>query len=369
MPGPTYRAAVIGLGRMGSTFDDEITQGGSIFLPYCHAPTYHAATNIELVSGTDPHDEQRQIFGQRWGLDEGHLYADYRQMLQKENLDIVSICTTARHRAAIIEDVAAAGVKAIWAEKPLALTLAQADTIVETCQRHNVVIAVNCARRWNPFFHQARSLADAGELGEILQVTAYANCGLSHNGSHAIDTLRYLAGGQVKWVFGEMASDEAAEQGDPQGNGYLAFDNGVRAYLRSMPTGIAMWEFDMIGTQGRIRSGPNGEAFELQRLSSGGLRNRGVPATEPFPLPARMPGMGITIVNDIIDAIQNGGAPRCSGEDGRAALEIAIALRESHRQGGIRIELPLANRDLGIESSEIAQDGTPARIRRLQANS
>ena len=83
MSGSTYRAAVIGLGRMGSTFDDEITQGGSIFLPYCHAPTYHAATNIELVSGADPHDEQRQIFGQRWGLDEGHLYADYRQMLRQ----------------------------------------------------------------------------------------------------------------------------------------------------------------------------------------------------------------------------------------------------------------------------------------------
>ena len=46
-----YRAGVIGLGRMGSTFDDEITQGGSIFLPYCHGPTYHAAPNVELASG------------------------------------------------------------------------------------------------------------------------------------------------------------------------------------------------------------------------------------------------------------------------------------------------------------------------------
>ena len=36
-----YKAAVIGLGRMGSTFDDEMTRGGSIFLHYCHAPAYH----------------------------------------------------------------------------------------------------------------------------------------------------------------------------------------------------------------------------------------------------------------------------------------------------------------------------------------
>ena len=368
MSGTIYRAAVIGLGRMGSTFDDEMTQGGSIFLPYCHGPTYHAATNIDLVAGTDPHPEQRQLFGDRWALTQDHLYADYRQMLEKENLDIVSICTTARHRATIIQDVAASGVKAIWSEKPLSLTLEEADTILATCEKYNVVIAVNCARRWNPFFHQARTLADAGALGEILQVTAYANCGLSHNGSHAIDTLRYLAGGQVKWVFGEMDAASDNDQSDPQGNGYMVFDNGVRAFLRSMPTGIAMWEFDMIGTQGRIRSGTNGEAFELQRLQTGGNRNRGIPATEPFPLPTQIPGMGITIVNDIIDAIEHGGSPRCSGADGRAALEIAIALRTSHQRGGIRIDLPLENRALGIQSSEIFQDDIPARIRRLQTN-
>ena len=92
----TYRAGVIGLGRMGSTFDDEITQGGSIFLPYCHGPTYHAAPNVELAAGADLHAEQAAIFGERWGLSSEHIYSDYREMLKKENLDIVSVCTTAR---------------------------------------------------------------------------------------------------------------------------------------------------------------------------------------------------------------------------------------------------------------------------------
>ena len=87
MTNETYRAAVIGLGRMGSTFDDEISQGGPIFLPYCHAPSYHAAPKIELVSGADIHDEQRAIFGERWGLGPVHLYGDCREMLKKERLD------------------------------------------------------------------------------------------------------------------------------------------------------------------------------------------------------------------------------------------------------------------------------------------
>ena len=45
---------------------------------------------------------------------------------------------------------------------------------------------------------------------------------MSSNGSHAIDIIRYMAGGDVEWVVGELASDEAAASGeDLMGNGYL----------------------------------------------------------------------------------------------------------------------------------------------------
>ncbi len=361
----TYRAGVIGLGRMGSTFDDEITQGGSLFLPYCHAPSYHAAPNVELVAGADTHAEQAAIFGERWGISSNHLYTDYQEMLTNENLELVSVCTTARVRSSIVQNVARAGVKAIWAEKPISLSLAEADAMVNVCRTNRVALAINCARRWNPFFHEARRLIDEGEIGNVLQVTVYAQCGLSHNGSHAIDILRYMAGGNVEWVFGEMEPGRADDENDLMGNGYLVFDNGVRAYLRSTPCGAAPWEVDVIGTTGRIRSTNNAETFELIRMISGGRRGHGVPAKCPFPWPVRMQGMGLTIVDDLINAIENGDSPKCSGEDGRAALEIAIALRESHRHGGVKMPLPIENRHLRILSSEIRNDDTPARIRRL----
>lgn len=362
-----YRAAVIGLGRMGSTFDDEITQGGAIFLPYAHAPSYHASDKVVLVAGADPHPEQRALFGARWGLSDDHLYADYRTMLANEKLDLVSVCTTARVRSPIVQEVARAGVKGIWAEKPIAFSLQEADTMVAVCRQQGVALAVNCARRWNPFFSTTRRLVEAGELGKLLQVNGYGQCSLSHNGSHLIDTVRYLAGGQVSWVFGEMESDEAAASDhDLMGNGYLAFDNGVRAYVRGMPTGAARWEFDVIGERGRVRLAADGQQTEWYRLIEGGLRNVGVPAQTPLPLPATMPGMGLIIIDDLIHAIETGQPPRCSGEDGRAALEIALALRESHRQGGVKVTLPLTDRSLQMISVETKGDETPARIRRLQ---
>ena len=48
--------------------------------------------------------------------------------------------------------------------------------MVNVCRENGVALAVNCARRWNPFFSEARRLIDAGELGELLQVTVYAQC-------------------------------------------------------------------------------------------------------------------------------------------------------------------------------------------------
>ena len=362
-----YRAAVIGLGRMGSTFDDEIQQGGSIFLPYCHAPSYVASPLTVLVAGADLHTEQGAIFGERWGLSSEHIYSDYREMLATEQPDILSICTTARHRAAIMKDAIEAGVKAIWAEKPITLSLAEADDVIDHSTRKGVAIAVNCSRRYSPFLSEARRMAREGELGELLQITAYAECHISHNGSHAIDTMRYLVDADVEWVFGEMESDEeAAGEEDLKGNGYLAFDNGARGYIRAMPTGTAPWEFDLIGTEGRVRSLANGTDTQYYRWVPGGLRDEGLPARAPFPLPLSIQGTGLTVIADLVNAVETGSDPRCSAEDGRKALEIAVALRESHRRGGRRIDLPVADRSLRILSVEIGGDAVPARVRRLQ---
>ena len=90
---PTYRAGVIGLGRMGSTFDDESPKAVRSSYLNCHGPTYHVAQNIELVAGSDPYQEQADLFAERWGIDHSHIYNDHREMLEKKFLDIVSVCT------------------------------------------------------------------------------------------------------------------------------------------------------------------------------------------------------------------------------------------------------------------------------------
>ncbi|MGH2458383.1 MAG: Gfo/Idh/MocA family protein [Chloroflexota bacterium] len=357
-----YRTALIGLGRIASTIDDEVVGNSSVMLPYAHMACYREVPEIEVIAAADPYPEQREAFRQRWGVD--RLYADYRELLEKEKPEIVSVATSAKPRPEIVIDCARAGVRAIYAEKPIALSLAEADRMIAACREHQVKLAIGCTRCWNAYWNRARALIDQGELGRILQVIGSGQAGLSHNGSHLLTLVRYLAGGQVRWVFGEMESDEkAAGDEDLPGNGYLAFDNGARAFIRTWPTGGANWEFEVVGETGRIRSLANGLDFEWWQAPSG---PRAEPTRRVFPRPQRIESPGIRAVRDLIDCLETGKDPTCSGEDGRAALEVAIALRESHRRGGVRIDLPLANRELRILSAETLRGDLPVALRRAR---
>ena len=96
----------------------------------------------------------------------------------------------------------------------------------------------------------------------------------------------------------------------------------------------------------------------------GGIRGGKLPARVPYPWPAYLLSMGETIVADLVHCIETGENPRCAGINGREALEVALALRESQLKGGRRIDLPLADRALTMLSRDLQHDDVPARIRR-----
>lgn len=336
-----YRAGVIGCGRIGSTIDDEIGKWRGFLMPYSHTACYMEVEEVEIACGADADPKKLEAYGERWGV--RNLYEDYREMLEKENLDIVSVTTRTDVRARIVIECAQAGVKAIFAEKPIAVSLKEADDMVSVCEENGVVLAVGCTRRWHPFYNRAREILDEGLIGKLIHISAYLHCGISHNGSHLIDIVRYFAHSEVESVYGEMESDEKARTDeDLSGNGYLKFANGVRAFLRMMPCGGIGVELDLICESGRIRALNNGEEFELWKEVDGEL----VRAT--FPRPQRIESAGVRAVRDIIGCIETGRQARCSGRDGRSALEVAIALRESHRRGGVEVNLPLRDRSLRI---------------------
>lgn len=339
----TYRVGVIGCGRIGSTIDDEVQGNTSVILPFSHTAAYMEEPRVQVVAAADVDPKKREAYRRRWGVE--RVYESHETLLAREQLEIVSVCTRAEERPQVVIACAEAGVKVIFAEKPLAWSLGEAEAMLAACRRHGAKLGVGCLRRWHPFYRMARQLIDAGEIGTVLQVTGYCGSTLSHDGSHWVDLLRYFASdAPVDWLVGEIG-DPAALTDDWDrygGNAYVAFRSGVRGYLRMMGTGAAVQEWDIIGERGRIRALDGGREFELWRRAGSAKTDR--PVREAFPRPQRLPSPTARAVADMVACVDSDKEPDCKGEDGYAALEIALAMRQSFRRGNARINFPFGDK-------------------------
>ncbi|MDE2815914.1 MAG: Gfo/Idh/MocA family oxidoreductase [Chloroflexota bacterium] len=340
----TYRVGVIGCGRIGSAIDDEAQGNTSVILPFSHTAAYMEEPRVRVVAAADMDPEKRESYRRRWNVEP--IYANHVELLQREKLDIVSVCTRAEERPHVVTACAEAGVKVIFAEKPLAWSLGEAEAMLEACRRHGAKLGVGCLRRWHPFYRQAKQLIDEGVIGKVLQITGYCGSSLSHDGSHWVDLMRFFADdAPVDWLVGEIG-DPAALTDDWDrygGNAYVAFQSGVRGYLRMMGTGAAVQEWDIIGERGRVRALDGGREFELWRRAGGDRTDR--PVREAFPRPQRLPSPTAGAVADMVQCLESGKEPECNGEDGYTALEIALAMRESFRRGCARIDFPFEDRE------------------------
>ncbi len=136
-----------------------------------------------------------------------------------------------------------------------------------------------------------------------------------------------------------MNSDaEAAGDVDLLGTGMILYENGIRGFLNT-----GGWlNIDFIGSEGWISARNEHADFEMWSR----LPTTGEPVRRQFPNPKRPKSSQQAAIEGLVKNLDDGTAPLCPGEYGREALEIAIGLRESHRRGGEKIELPLADRRL-----------------------
>ena len=350
---PKYRAAVIGLGRIASTIDDEIDTYSGHNLPMSHLACYAAVSNTEVVGLADVIPERREAARKRWGIDA--VYADFRHMLAETKPDIVSVCTSSSPRGDVIEEIARGGygVKAVWAEKPISSSLEQADRAISACRDEGLPLAVNCLRRWHDVYRRALQIVQDGLIGEVLHIRAQGTAYISSNGSHLLTTLTMFTSDRAEWVVGEIEDDSALEiDNDFRGHGIIGFPNGVRASFRTVPSGPDEWAFDINCSRGMIRLSQDAHETELWTVAEPltGQRKSGELARRVFPPPGRRHAAGVNLLHNLTSCIETGSDPNCTGEDAREALEIAIAVRESHRGGNTRVDLPLMQRNLRILS-------------------
>ena len=340
-----YRGAVIGIGRMGSKIDDE--QKYFYFpYPWSHGGAMVESKRVELVAGSDLLGEQREDFRNRWGIDA--VYEDFREMLAKEDIEFVSITTKHEERADVIMACAEAKVEIIYPTKPFCNTLVEGDTVIRACREAGSLLAVSCHQNWNPWFHACRKSIEHGDIGKITAIISQNNLN-DHNAA----LMRMFAGASPKWVMADFDGEGPA--------GIIGFENCVRGF--DTP---GAWQYlQIIGTDGWIDVRDEYREFELWRRFPGGFPPEmvegfqtfgggvrgGPPARMLFPNPRIPMSSQLASIDALVRDYENGTTPECPGEWGLEAMEMYIGAAESAGQGGRKLEIPLADRSLAVESS------------------
>jgi predicted dehydrogenase len=328
-----YRAAIVGLGHMGSRCDDHPCEDELS----SHAGAYQALPDVELVSGADPDSARLRRFQERRGIALG--YRDYREMLACERIQLLSVCSPTPLHHEMVMAAVRAGVRAIFCEKPLASTMAEAVDMVEACEASGVILAVNHTRRWDPIYQRARRLLAGGVIGRVQAIAGAYPGKVFTLGTHLFDLMRFF-GGNVEWVCGDSVG---YEDGEWSFSGLLRFESGIRGtVICGQTTRNYIFELDVLGTDGRLRVTDDGVRIDIARYVSSsrfaGFREL-LPSASITRSALNDETRLVAAIRDIVSCARYGGAPAGSGRDGMAALAIAWGLCESTALGSVRVDI------------------------------
>ena len=283
--------------------------------------------------------------------------ASYEALLARADVDAVCLCTPSGLHAEQTLRAAAAG-KHVLVEKPMALTLADADAMIDACRKGGVRLGVALQRRTDPTFRAVRAAIEAGELGDLVLGTTtvpYVRAqsyydsaawrgtwaldgggALMNQGIHLADLLVWFMG-DVKDVDARSATLAHKIEVEDCVTARLRFKNGALGAL--VATTAASPGFphrvEIYGTRGGVQI----EGEEIVRWD-GDVAPRVPPrGASPAAAGAGAAPTGIKheghvrLVTDLVAAIREGREPVVSGEEGRRSLALVLGVYESARDG------------------------------------
>jgi dTDP-4-amino-4,6-dideoxygalactose transaminase/predicted dehydrogenase len=260
-------------------------------------------------------------------------YRDYNQMLREVRPDVVSVCTWPQSHAEIVCRAAAAGVKGILCEKPMALTQTEMDEMVEACDRYGAKLAVGHQYRFHPNFVWAADVVRSRRLGEIRAVRGHIVSTIANNGPHMIDTVRFVLGDvpareATCKVIRERTTYNRALPAEESASGHVIFADGVRLEFQTGDASPSFFSIEIEGTNGTIVVTP--QAVNVH----GSLQ---------LSLPPRGPDCRRRQFGEFVAWVKGKRATYAAdAESSQLTGELVLALYESARQGGA-VMLPLNN--------------------------
>jgi predicted dehydrogenase len=327
----TYKVGIIGCGGIARE----------------HARAYGKMQNAKIVAAAEVDRERREKFAKDLGL--ANSYENYEDMLEKESLDIVNVCTWPKTHCDAVVKAAKSGCKGIMSEKPMATNLGETDQMIKACKENNVRLAIGHNHRFDPQLVKAKELINEKVIGDIVLLWGHCSLDLMNNGSHVVDMINFLNNDQpADWVMGQIDTRNMRKGyvnhpdmfAEDMAMGRICYKNGVRATVELGEFADQNWQFHIFGTDG---------IMDVNRPGSPALRfmsadTNGWTVPELNPCDPRVEEMV-----ELIKAIEEKREHISSGQIGRNGLEIIMAVFESSRNRRL-VNLPLEVKENPLEA-------------------
>jgi predicted dehydrogenase len=332
----------------------------------CHAPSMARAEGVEVVAVADPSPGRADLVGALFELEPEARYADYRGLLARDDIDVISVGTPPTTHREIVEAAAARGVHVIC-EKPLALNLADCDAMVGAAEKAGVKLAVYHNYLWYTSTLKLRELIGAGAIGDVISteirglglrpwvgnesyrpgwrfsIDQGGGGALMDAGLHALYLTEAFHGGAPVAATSSMHYDHPGI--DASALCQMRMESGATATVeigwQHGDGGIAVY-----GSEGYLRVvldehvGYYGYPARAVREFSGGAP-QSAPSKAHY-LPVEFNMMEPQLYRDLVDALSGGPTVYPAyGADGRRQIETALALYAgAARRSWVELPIP-----------------------------
>ena len=338
-----------------------------------HFEAIAALDRLELVAVCDVNEGRREQVVARTGA---RFYADVERMLREASADLVAVITPHPSHAELAEAALASGAH-VLVEKPMAVTVSEADRMLRAASAAGRILAVSFQQRFAPMTERLSGWLRSGELGEVqrvaihepwLRTAAYFAAApwratwqgegggvLMNQAPHALDLLTNLLGLPSR-VHGLTRTARHTTACEDTAHALLEWPGGAIGHFASSTsepeTGRRL---EIVGDLSKVLV----EGDLLRRWDySPGLKEHISSSPEPFgrvavsERPPERLSPGAThkqVYADLVEALDQGRPPRCGPEQGRQSLELANAIAlSSWTQRPVELPLDRAAYDAAL---------------------
>ena len=356
-----YRVGLVGCGGMGRH----------------HLSNLRQLPEFEISAICDISPDSLAKTGNEYNVEA--RYQDFNDMYDRVKLDFVVVATQTRGHLAPTVSALSRGISVIC-EKPIAIDLVEADEMVSASEKSGAKLAINQQNHVSPAIRKAQVIVKEGVIGEVIMVRGRNKSGRKSGnefmemGTHVTDMMMCF-GGVPKWCSGTVYNQRSlagpkdimeAKQMSPNDRdsglvmgsraiahyGFLDGSLGEIHFLGYQQNMSANYGVDILGEKGqltvRCASLLENNLWHLPRPMEG--------------FPSQFSDWKLVDVSDVgiedplhtmyrrfVKAIETNTQPPSSGEEGRWAFEMIMGIYQSHREGGRRVEFPLADRRHPLE--------------------